>query len=197
VKWLESLHQLQQSWRLSIGAAISVRGASGGICKLWNVILYREESIFEASHWLRVKLKNLPSGKIYPIINFYMPNNYWEKVECWDSLMGIKNYGIHQNCTIVVDFNTTMHVQEKRGSSIVKYPSREIMEAMVSSLYIFDVYPNKGKYTWSNHHSGKGHIVVGLDIFLINSPLLCLLVKVSSHIIPWGRSDHSPIPLSF
>jgi hypothetical protein len=75
--------------------------------------------------------------------------------------VGIKDSGFHQNCIIVGDFNTTMHVQEKRGGSIVRDPSREIMEDMVSSLDRLDVYPNKGKYTWSNQRSGKGHILLG------------------------------------
>jgi exonuclease III len=93
IKGPEALHELQQLRRTSIGVEISARGASGGICTLWNATLYHEESIFEASHWLMVKLKHLPSGKVYHIINVYMPNNYWEKIECWDSLLASRILG--------------------------------------------------------------------------------------------------------
>jgi hypothetical protein len=146
---------------------------------------FMKKEIFEATHWVMVHLKHLPLGKVYPIINVYMPNNYWEKVECWESLLGIKDAGFLQNCIIAGDFNTTMHINEKRGGSIVRDPFRERMEDMVSNLDLFDVYPSKGKYTWSNNRAGVGHIAARLDHFLIHSPLLSLPDNISSQIIPW------------
>jgi len=143
------------------------------------------------------QLKHIPSGKVYPIINVYMPNNYREKVECSESLLGIKDFGFLQKCIIVGDFNTTMHTKEKRGGSIVRDPFREPMKDLVSGLDLFDVYPNKGKYTWSNNHTEVGHIATRLDRFFIHNSLLSLPNKISSHIIPWGLSDHHPISLSF
>jgi hypothetical protein len=72
------------------GIALNARGASGGICTVWNTKIFREEQKLESSHWMLVHLKHLQSGIIYPICNVYMPNNYWEKIECWESLMKIK-----------------------------------------------------------------------------------------------------------
>jgi exonuclease III len=197
MKGKESLLEMQQLWRTSTGATISARGASGGICTLWNLEIFQLDKSHEATHWLMVKLVHLPSGKIFPIINVYMPNNYWEKAECWESLLGIRDIGFHQNCIIVGDFNTTMHLSEKGGGSIVIYPSRENMEDLVSTLDLFDVQPSKGKFSWSNKRAGSGHIATKLDCFLIHSPLLSLLDEISSLIIPWGSSDHRPISLSF
>jgi hypothetical protein len=45
----------------------------------------------------------------------------------------------HQNCIIGGDFNTTMHLTEKRGGSIVRDSSRERMEDLISTLDLFDV----------------------------------------------------------
>jgi hypothetical protein len=78
-----------------------------------------------------VKLVHLSSGMSYHIFNVYMPNNYWEKVECWDSLLGLGDSRFTQNCIIAGDFNTTMHLREKRGGSIVRDPSRENMEDLI------------------------------------------------------------------
>jgi hypothetical protein len=97
-----------------------------------------------------VQLKHLPSGIIYPIFNVYIPNNYWEKVECWESLLGIKDVGFQQNCIMAGDFNTTLHINEKNGGSIVIDPFMECIEYLVSGLDLFEVHPNKGKYMWSN-----------------------------------------------
>jgi hypothetical protein len=105
---------MQQIWKASDGVALNARGVSGGICTTWNTTVFREDQRLESTHWVLVHLKHLPSGIIYPIFNVYMPNNYWEKIECWESLMRVKEVGLHQNCIIVGDFNTTLHQGEKK-----------------------------------------------------------------------------------
>jgi exonuclease III len=106
-----------------------------------------------------------------------MPNNYWEKLDCWESLLGIRDSGFHQNCIIVGDFNITIHLSEKRGGSIFRYPSRENMEDLISTLDLFDVQPSKGKFTWNNRRVGPGHIATRLDHFLIHNSFLSLLMR--------------------
>lgn len=197
MKGKDVLLEMQKIWKTSIGAAISARGASGGICTLWNPKIFHLDSKYEVAHWLMTKLVHLPSGKAFPIINVYMPNNYWEKVECWESLMSIRDIRFQQNCIIVADFNTTMHLNEKREGSVVKDPSKKKMEDLVSTLDLFDVQPSKGKFTCSNKRAGMVHIATRLDRFLIHSPLLSLPDEISSLIIPLGSSDYRPISLSF
>jgi hypothetical protein len=62
--------------------------------------IFQLESIHEVAHWLMVKLVHLSSGKIFPIINVYMPNNYWEKLECWESLLGIRDSGFYHRIVL-------------------------------------------------------------------------------------------------
>ena len=192
-----ALREMQQIWKESDGATLNARGALGGICTIWNTTVFREEHRLESTHWVLVHLKNLPPGIIYPIFNVYMPNNYWEKIECWESLMKIKETGIHNNFIIVGDFNTTLNQGGKKGGSIVRDLFGEHMEDLISELDPFDVQPSKGKHTWSNKRLGVGHIATRLDRFLIHSSLLLLPLNISSKIIPWGISDHHPIALSF
>jgi hypothetical protein len=140
---------------------------------------------------------HLPTGKILPIINVYMHNNYWEKLDCWDSLLGISESGFHQNCIITRDFNIAINLKEKRGGSIIRYPSRENMEDLISTLDLFDVQPSKGKFTWNNRIVGLGHIAARLDHFLIHNSFLSLHDDISYKIIPWSNSDHRLISLIF
>lgn len=109
----EALREIQQLWKAREGVVISVRGALGEICTIWNTTTFHEERRYEATHWVMAQLKHLPSSKIYLIINVYIPNNYWEKVECWESLLGIKDVGFLQNCIMACDFNTTIHMNGK------------------------------------------------------------------------------------
>jgi hypothetical protein len=63
-----------------------------------------------------------------------------------------------------------MHLKEKRGGSIVRDPSRENMEDLISSLDLFDVQPSKGKFTWNNRRAGPGHIEARLIVFSFTPP---------------------------
>ena len=101
------------------GVALSTRGASGGIGTIWNVDLFNLEESHKATNWIMVELNHLPSGMIFHLFNVYMLNSYREKTECWESLLGLEGMGYAQNCIIDRDFNTTIHIKEKRGGSIV------------------------------------------------------------------------------
>jgi exonuclease III len=134
---------------------------------------------------------------LYSIINVYMPNNYLEKVECWRSLQDLANENSPQNLIIVGDFNTTRGLKEKRGGTIVRGQFREKMDDLILDLYLFDVPPSKGLYTWNNRRVGPGHNVARLDRFLIRNSFLAHPDKAYSLILLWERSDHRPISLLF
>jgi hypothetical protein len=119
---------------------------------------------------------HLPTCKILHITNVYMPNNYWEKLECWDSVLGFMEYGFNHNCIIDGDFNTAMHLRKKRGGSIVKGPSRENMEDLISTLDLIDVPSNKGIFTWNNREHVQVALRLGLISFLFIA-LFCLSLR--------------------
>lgn len=97
----------------------------GGLCTLWNLDIFQMESNFESTHWIMVRFVHLHLGMIIHLLNVYMPNNYWDKIECWNTLLEIKELGFRKNCIIVGDFNTTLHQKEKIGGSIVRDSFRE------------------------------------------------------------------------
>jgi hypothetical protein len=86
---------------------------------------------------------------------------------------------------------------EKIGGFIVRDPSREKLEDLISIMDLIDVHPSKGKYMWNNKRYGPRHIATRLDHFLILISFLSLPESISSHSIPWEISDHHPISLYF
>jgi hypothetical protein len=144
-----------------------------------------------------VKLFHISLGMSYHILNVYIPNNYWEKAEHWESLLKIGEVRFTHNCIITGDFNTNMHQREKIGGSIVRDSSKENMEDLLSSLDLIDVPPSEGKFTWNNRRAGPRHIVARLDRFLIHTSFMSLPEFFSSCIIPWESSDKLPTSLSF
>jgi exonuclease III len=192
----EALREMKQIWNPSSGVTLSARGTSGAICTIWNTQIFKEEQRVDSKHWTLVKLKNLQTCITYPICNVYIPNNFWEKKDCWETLMKSKELDAQENCIIAEDLNTTMHQREKKGGSIVRDQFRENMDDLVSDLDLFDVQPSKGKYTWNNKRTWVVHIAARLDHFLIRSPLLFLPFTITSQLVPWGISDHHPITLT-
>jgi hypothetical protein len=144
-----------------------------------------------------VSLTRKATGMVYSIINVYMPNNYMEKIECWQSLQDLATENPPQNLIIVGDFNTTRGLKEKRGGTIMRDQFRERMDDLISDLDLFDVPSVKGMYTWNNRRAGPGHIAARLDRFLISSSFLALPDKAFSSNLPWAGSDHRPIMLTF
>jgi len=103
-----------------------------------------------------VNLLKKDSGMQYSIINVYMPNNYIEKNECWQSLFDLANENPPIYLIIVGDFNTTRGTKEKRGGSVVRDQFRERFDELLSDLDLFDVPSDKGMYTWNNRRVGQG-----------------------------------------
>jgi hypothetical protein len=159
---------------------LSARGALGGRCTVWNTQIFKEEQRVDSNHWTLVKLKHLQTSIIYPICNVYMPKNFREKKDCWETLMKLKDLDSQENCMIVRDFNTTLHQGKKMRGSIVRDQFTENMEDLVSYLNLFNVKPSKGKNTWNNKRTGVGHIAARLNRFLIHNPLLFLLLTIIS-----------------
>jgi hypothetical protein len=83
-----------------------------------------------------------------------MPNNYWEKLDCWNSLLNLATGDPLQKIIIAGDFNITRLLKEKRGGSIVHDQFRENMDDLIYSLDLIDVPPAKGIYTWNNRRVG-------------------------------------------
>jgi hypothetical protein len=86
---LETLKDLQKIWNNCDGRAVSSRGASSGIKILWKRENFDLQAQTQTQFWLRVNLLNKTSGMLFSIINVYIPNNYNEKIECWQSLIDL------------------------------------------------------------------------------------------------------------
>jgi exonuclease III len=118
-----------------------------------------------------------------------------EKKDCWDTLKEYLLSNDLDNIIIGGDLNVTLATTEKKGGSIVRDPTREWVEDIMSEWELEDVKPTKGNYTWSNKRAGPGHIAARLDRFLVQSSLLLLDLNLTSSILPHSVSDHKPILL--
>jgi len=121
-----------------------------------------------------------------------MPANYTDKDISWRSFPNLKNTKFSMDCIIDGDFNATIHSLEKMGGSVVSDPSRKKLEELIVDQDLLDIKPIKGKYTWTNKISIRGHIAVRLDIFLVHSNLLMQNQAFKFKIFPSITLDHNP-----
>jgi exonuclease III len=169
-------------WKPSTGKEISSRGASGGICTLWNSQRFILADFQQSQHWFLTKLWNNTSRKSVSIINVYVPNLYQEKLDCWRSLFNIVEDYSNNEVILSCDFNTTLYPWENKGGSLVQDPERENLENLISFFDLIYLKSGKGNYTWSNRR--LGHISARLDHFLVRNSLLLDSASPSLDIFP-------------
>ena len=80
------LQTCKKIWKKKGAAALSSRGASGGIGTLWDERKFEAIVIKNNTHWILTVLKHKESNSLVSIVNLYAPNSYSEKINCWNLL---------------------------------------------------------------------------------------------------------------
>jgi ribonuclease HI/exonuclease III len=189
------LRTLSKVWKGSQGVAENARGASGGICTLWDASIFDMISSHTCMHWIHTKVHHKSTGCQVSLFNIYAPQILGEKIQCWDSLQTYLHQNNLPNIILGGDFNVTLAQDEKRGGSIVRDPAREWVEDIAAAWDLLDIKPTKGRYTWTNKRIGPGHIAARLDRFLVQSTFLVLGLETKTEILTHSASDHKPIRL--
>ena len=177
--------------------AVSSRGASGGIATLWDPSKVEIVSFATSPHWIFTEILFKDSNLRVSLFNVYVPTALSEKQTCWTNLNDHMSLSQLDNFVIAEDLNLTLSSAEKRGGNIVRDPTREWVEDIISEWDLEDIKPSKGKYTWSNKRLGPGHIAARLDRFLVQQSLHVHGFDITSAILSFSASDHKPIVLSF
>lgn len=163
----EFLQTSKKFWKGSRGQVVSAWGASRGLGSLWNPLKYRLVSEIQNTHWLFLKLQPVDSRETFFLSNVYVPVNIEEKRECWGSVRHLLESKNFENIIIAGDLNLTLHMEEKRGGTIVRDPAREWVEDLMQDWDLLDIPSKNGKYTWSNKRICPGHIAARFDRCLV------------------------------
>jgi exonuclease III len=191
----DALKTLSNVWKGSLGVAGNARGASGGLCTMWDASKIDMLSSDICMHWIHTRFLHKDTSCQVSIFNIYAPQLLGGKKHCWESLQAYLQQNNLTNIILGGDLNVTLAQDEKRGGSIVRDPAREWVEDLASAWDLLDIKPAKGRYTWTNKIIGHGHIAAKLDRFLVQSSLLLLGIEAKAEILPHSASDHKPIRL--
>ena len=113
-------------------AALSSRGASGGIGTLWDDRKYEAMTIKNSSHWILTVMRQKDNDSLVSIFNIYAPNSYNEKFKCW-TLLCEEQSNLQGKVIVAGDLNLTLSQNEKWGGSISRDPFKDLVEDIIST----------------------------------------------------------------
>ena len=80
--------------------------------------LFSLENSLETQHWIFTEIRHIPSKISLAIFNLYVPINFQEKRECWNSMVDFLAANTLSNIIVAGDLNITMDPKEKKRRSL-------------------------------------------------------------------------------
>ena len=130
----ESLLLLSKSkWKMSAGKANNTRGTSWGLATPWCEGNFHLKNWFVTQHWIFTELFHIPSQISIALFNLYVPVNFLEKGECWNSLLDLLASNSPSNVILARDLNITLAPNEKKGGIVGKDHFQYLVEALIQT----------------------------------------------------------------
>ena len=111
----EALLTLSSSkWKKNAGKAVSAWGTLGGLATLWSKNKFLLKNSFATQHWIYTELQHLTSKISIALFNLYVPVNFIEKKDCWNSLSNFIEIYTPINIIVARDINIILDPNEKK-----------------------------------------------------------------------------------
>ena len=128
----EALLFLSRSkWKKNAGMAVSARGTSGGLTTLWSEDKFLLKALLSTQHWIYTKLQHITSNISMALFNLYVPVNFKEKKDCWNSLSNFIEIHTPINIIVARDLNIILDPNKKRGGVRGKDPLQKLVESLI------------------------------------------------------------------
>jgi len=125
----QALKDISKSkWKKNEGIAVSSRGTSRGVATLWLEDQFHLSNSHETQHWIFTELKHLESKLTIALFNLYVPVNYVEKRDCWNTLSAFLDQHSLNNIVLGGDLNLVMKPKEKSGGNNNRDPLLPLVE---------------------------------------------------------------------
>ncbi|XP_061375835.1 uncharacterized protein LOC133317945, partial [Gastrolobium bilobum] len=164
-------------------------GFSGGIWILWNSSEVNIQVLHTDHQFIHSKISWLNYHKQEFFTFVYASPRRQERHALWDALENIQPQNNNEWC-IMGDFNTYIHSEEKRGSSVHNWRSMQDFQDCLMSCHLSDLGHQGPSFTWR-----RGNLLERLNRACVNQSWnMSFPNRVISH-LPFYNSDHRPILL--
>ena len=92
-------------WKKNAGKEVSARGTLGGLATLWSENKFLLKSSFATQHQIYTELRHISNKISTTLFNLYVPVNFKEKKECWNTLSNFIEIYSLSNIIMVGDLN--------------------------------------------------------------------------------------------
>ncbi|XP_061350094.1 uncharacterized protein LOC133295304 [Gastrolobium bilobum] len=162
---------------------------AGGIWILWNSSEVNIQVLHTDHQFIHSKISWLNYHKHEFFTFVYASPRRQERHALWDALENIQPQNNNEWC-IMSDFNTYIHSEEKRGSSVHNWRSMQDFQDCLMSCHLSDLGHQGPSFTWR-----RGNLLERLDRACVNQSWnMSFPNRVISH-LPFYNSDHRPILL--
>ncbi|XP_061352758.1 uncharacterized protein LOC133297608 [Gastrolobium bilobum] len=162
---------------------------AGGIWILWNSSEVNIQVLHTDHQFIHSKISWLNYHKQEFFTFVYASPRRQERHALWDALENIQPQNNNEWC-IMGDFNTYIHSEEKRGSSVHNWRSMQDFQDCLMSCHLSDLGHQGPSFSWR-----RGNLLERLDRACVNQSWnMSFPNRVISH-LPFYNSDHRPILL--
>ena len=119
------------------------RGTSGGLATLSCEDKFLLKKLLVTQHWIYSYLQHISSKISLALFNLYVPINFKEKKECWNTLSDFIEIRSPSNIIMAGDLNIVLEPKEKKGGVRGKDPLQDTMESLIQASDLLDFKPKK------------------------------------------------------
>eukprot|EP00253_Pinus_taeda_P020601 PITA_20601 len=145
----------KKKWKKSTGRAVSSRGSAGGLATLWADDLFLLNKYHETQHWIYTELTHCTSKLTISLFNLYVPVNYSEKRDCWNSLFEFLEQRSPNNIILAGDLNIVLKPKEKMGGTNNRDPMLPLVPLWIERNGFIDTV----KTAWAKPVTGSSSYV--------------------------------------
>ena len=137
----------KKNWKKNAWIAVSAWGSYDGIVALWTKNIFSLKNSLVMQQRIFSELQHIPSNISIVIFNLYVPVNFQDKRECWNSLIDFIAANSLSNVMVAGDLNIMMGPKEKKGGICGRHPTLKMVENFISLWDLIDFKPKNGRYT--------------------------------------------------
>jgi len=109
--------------------------------------MFQLKRSFITQHWIYTELQHPRRNISLALFNIYVPVNFLEKKDCWNSLSDFLEIYAPPNIILAGDLNINLDLKEKKGGFWGKDPFHVSVESLILAWDLLDLKSKKGHYT--------------------------------------------------
>ncbi|GLJ41137.1 hypothetical protein SUGI_0852050 [Cryptomeria japonica] len=103
----------------------------------------------------------------FPLLNVYGPIKIEDKKELWNEIKNqMENVGF-ERVIMAGDFNSLLELDDKVGHLRKCTQVMEDFRLLIDGMWVMDIVPKNGKFTWTNRRQNFSNISERLDSFFV------------------------------